>query len=68
MNNDLSTQLHSKKKSPWPDFPLRIGLYELKRLKVTDAKIEELMRLPFGTMGFHIYDSRNVCRKHCTLI
>lgn len=57
-----------RKKAPWTSFPLCIGLSELKSLKATDAKIEEIMRLYFGMMSFHRYDSRKICRQHCDKI
>ena len=39
----LSATLHRKKKSPWPTLPLKIGLYEIKNLKVMDDEGKEIV-------------------------
>jgi len=56
----LSQQLQMSNKSPWPIFPLQIGLYELKNLKEIEVDIKELNSLTCDRMSFHQYDPRDV--------
>lgn len=60
----LSQQLQMSNKSPWPIFPLQIGLYELKNLKEIEVDIKELNSLTCDRMSFHQYDPRDVWKQH----
>ncbi len=60
LNKGLSRLLHKGKKVPWPTFPLRIILYEMKSHKTRDEKIEELDRFHFAVKDFRGYDPRRV--------
>jgi len=57
--------LQKKKKEHWSLFPLQVGYYELKNLKVVETKVGELSGLKFGEMSFHIYDPSIKCKQHC---
>lgn len=61
----LSGVLHIRKKAPWPTFPLRIGLYELKIHKAEITEIQEMHRLHFVVKDIHRFDPRRVCKQHC---
>lgn len=56
--------LQRRKNAPWPIFPLRIILYELKSHKVKTKDIQELDHFHFTIKYFHGYDPRWVVRQH----
>jgi len=64
LDKGLSRTLHRRKYTPWPIFPLRIRLYELKSHMTLAIKTEELNCLHFTTKYFHAFDHRRIGRKH----
>lgn len=49
----LSASLHKKKKAPWPTIPMKIGLYEMKNLKVVDIEGKAIEMFSFSTRDFN---------------
>lgn len=60
----LSAGLHRKKKAPWPDLPLQIGLYEIKSLKYADVEAKEIVGFEFSTKDINPYDPHIICKDH----
>ena len=58
LSTGLSTNFHMKKKAPWPTLPMKIGLYEIKNIKVTDIKGKVIEKFAFSTLGFNLYDPK----------
>lgn len=47
---------------------MKIGLYEINKLKVADAEGKEIVRFEFGTQDFNPYDPHGICKDHCTIV
>ena len=60
----LSARLYRRKKAPWPALPLRIGLYEIKRLKDADVKAKDIEKFEFGTKDYNPYKPHCICENH----
>lgn len=60
--------IHMKKKAPQPTLPMKIILYEIKNLKVSDIEGIVIERFVFGTRYFNLYNPRSICKDHCERI
>lgn len=64
----LSKYLHMNNKGPSPFIPLYIGFYDIKNLKVTNTKGEEINKFSLCCLDINPYNPQNVCKAHCARI
>lgn len=64
----LSAALHMKKKAPWPNLPMQIGLYEIKNMKVMDTEGKVIDKFTFNSQDFNLYDPCGIYKDHCAII
>ncbi len=64
----LLAGLHRKKKAPWPSFPLRIGLYDIKSLKDVYVEAKEIVKFNFETKDFNLYYLHGIYKDHCVRV
>lgn len=68
LNTGLSTSFHRNNKALCPTLLLKIRLYKINNLKVTDTEGKEIVKFAFGTRYFNLYDPYSTCKYHCARI